>query len=113
MPPMFRREAMRCQLGVGQKTVELELPDGNVVEVRRSPIAPPVADISDADRQALETPHRFPSLRLALTPDDHIAIAVDEHLPHLPEILVPLLEYIRSAGIAPEAITLICQPPST
>jgi len=38
---------------------------------------------------------------------------VDERLPRLTEILIPLLEHLQLAGIAPEAVTLICQPPST
>ncbi len=75
--------------------------------------APALTDLPGAVRHALEHPFNFPALRRALTPDDHVAIAVDEHLPRLTEILVPLLEHIRDAGVAPEAITLLCVPPST
>jgi nickel-dependent lactate racemase len=47
-------------------------------------------------------------LRRALTPDDHVAIAVDEQLPDLPRFLTPLLEHLASARITPDAITLLC-----
>src|SRR5208282_733451 len=50
---------------------------------------------------------------LALTPDDHVAIVVDEHLPRLPELLTALLEYLGRNRIAPEAITLVCAPASS
>ncbi len=33
---------------------------------------------------------------------------MDERLPRLPEILVPILEHVRAAGVSPSAITLIC-----
>ncbi len=56
---------------------------------------------------------RFPRLRRALTPDDHIAIVVDEELPRLAELLVPLLEHVHSAGVAPESMTLLCPPSSS
>jgi nickel-dependent lactate racemase len=63
-------------------------------------------------RDALETPHEYPPLRRALTPDDHVAIVVDEQLSRLGTLLTPLLEHIGSAAVTPEAITLVCAPPS-
>jgi nickel-dependent lactate racemase len=104
---------MRLQLPWSGHHWDIEVPEQNLVRTERGPAAPAVTDLSAAVRQALETPFHFPALRRALTPEDHIAIAVDEHLPRLPEILVPLLEHISSAGVKPEAITLVCQPPST
>ena len=97
----------------GRHTLDLEIPADRLIALRRSPGAPPVENLQAAVRQALEEPYRFPPLRRALTPDDHVAVAVDETLPRLPELLVPLLEHIRSAGVAPEGITLICLPPSS
>jgi nickel-dependent lactate racemase len=61
-------------------------------------------------RAALEHPVDFPALRRALTPDDRVVVVVDEQLPHLVELLVPLLEHIVAAGVAPEALTLVCPP---
>src|SRR5262249_58527419 len=52
-------------------------------------------------------------LRRALTPDDHVTIVIDERLPRLADLLIPLLEHVSSAGVAPEAITLLCPPTSS
>jgi nickel-dependent lactate racemase len=104
---------MRLQLDWGRQSLDIDAPGLKLVESYRAPPAPPVADLAGAVRRALEEPYRFPPLRRALTPDDHVAVAVDESLPRLPELLVPLLEHVRSAGVSAEAITLICLPPST
>ncbi len=104
---------MRLKLPWAGHEWDIEIPDPNVVRTQRDSEAPAIADVAAAVRQALESPYHFPALRLALTPDDHVAIAVDEHLPRLPELLVPLLEHISSAGVSAEAITLVCQAPST
>jgi nickel-dependent lactate racemase len=103
----------RLQIAWGRQTLDLDVPDRNLVASRRHSAVEPLTDLAGAVRSALEQPLRFPTLRRALTPDDHVTIAVDEHLPRLPELLVPLLEHIQSAGVAAEAITLVCQPPST
>ena len=104
---------MRLELPWAGHEWDIEVPDQNLVRTQRDAEAPAIADLAAAVRQALEAPFRFPALRLALTPDDHVAIAVDEHLRRLPELLVPLLEHVSSAGVKAEAITLVCQPPST
>lgn len=73
----------------------------------RQPSAPPVADPAAAVRTALDEPLRFPALRRALTPEDHVAIVLDERLPRSAELLPPVLDYVREAGIAPAAINLL------
>src|SRR5437016_1750034 len=104
---------MRLPIAWGRQVLEVEVADNHPVVSRRAAPAPPLTDVAGAVSKALQEPLRFPALRRALTPDDHVAIAVDESLPRLPELLVPLLEHIFSAGVSAEAITLICQPPST
>jgi nickel-dependent lactate racemase len=104
---------MRFHLSWGLQALHLEVPEVQHIPVRRQDVPRPVIDPAAAVRDALESPHHFPALRRALTPDDHVAIFVDERLPHLPELLVPLLEHLGSAGIAPGAVTLICSPPTT
>jgi len=93
---------------VGTGPLAFDLAGARMLAVRRQPTAPPIADIPTAVRNALETPLNFPALRRALTPDDHVAIVVDEHLPDLPSLLMPLLEHLVQAHITPDAITLIC-----
>lgn len=100
---------MRIDVTYGRERLALEVPDDRLVAVRRQPAAPPV-DPTAAVHAALEAPLGLPSLRRALIPDDHVVIVVDEQLPRLAELLTPLLEHIGSAGVAAEAITLLCAP---
>jgi len=101
---------MRIEIGYGREVLELDIPESRVAAVRRAAPAPPLPDRAAAMRTALETPHDFPALRRALTPDDQVAIVVDEHLPRLGELLPPILEHLAQARIGPEAATLICAP---
>lgn len=102
---------MRIAMDCGLERFEFEVAEDRLITGPRSPAA--LADPAAAIRAALEQPHGFPALRLALTPDDHITIVVDEELPRLAELLVPLLEHIRGAGVAPESMTLLCAPSSS
>src|SRR5439155_18524014 len=101
---------MRVGIDFGLDHVELEVQESNLVGVQRQPMAPALADPQEAVRAALENPIGFPALRRALTPDDHVAIVVDEELPRLAELLTPILEHITGAGVALPAITLVCSP---
>lgn len=103
---------MRASLPWGQQTLELEIRQANLLAGARADIAPNLVEPAQALRNAIEHPLDYPALRLALTPDDHVGIVVDEGVPHLVELLVPLLEHICQAHVQPEAITLICPPPS-
>ncbi|MGH7227100.1 MAG: lactate racemase domain-containing protein, partial [Gemmataceae bacterium] len=102
---------MRIALDYGRERAEFEVAGERLVAELRPPAA--LADPAAAVRAALEGPHAFPALRRALTPDDHVAVVLDEQLPHLAELLVPLLEHIHSAGVAPECMTLLCPPSSS
>ncbi len=104
---------MRIGLAYGRDHWEGEIAPRQVVAVRRQPAAPPLADPAAAVSSALEKPLGFPALRQALTPDDHIAIVVDEQLPHLAQLLIRVVEHLRQARIVPGAVTLVCPPPST
>jgi len=98
---------MRVTVAFGLDQVDLDLPAGVAAPGAQPPA---VADPIAAVRAALETPHRWPALRQAVTPDDHIAVVVDEQLPHLGTLLVPLLEHLQQAQIMPAAVTLVCAP---
>lgn len=101
---------MQIGIDYGRAHLDLEVPERQWVGVDRQAPAAPLGDIAAAVRAALETPLGFPALRRALTPDDHVAIIVDEHLPRLAGLLTPILEYLVEARVAPEAITLVCPP---
>jgi nickel-dependent lactate racemase len=104
---------MRATIAYGRSSLELELDPERLVEVKRNGTASPIADPSAAVRDSLESPHDYPALRQSLTPDDHVAILVDESLPSLVELLTPILETVVQAGVAAEAITLLCPPSSS
>ena len=99
---------MRIGIRYGKEHLDVTLREGSVLDVRRAPAAPALPDPAAAVRAALEAPHAYPALRLALTPDDHVAVVVEEHLPHFVELLTAVLGHIRQANVAPEAITLVC-----
>jgi nickel-dependent lactate racemase len=101
---------MHAAIDFGLDHLDVEVPESKLVTVHQPAAAPPLADPAGAVRAALEAPLGFPALRRALTPDDHVAIVVDERLPHLPELLTPILEHVTEAAVAPEAITLLCPP---
>jgi nickel-dependent lactate racemase len=99
---------MRVAMDCGLDRLEFEVADDKLIPGPRPPEA--LTDPAAAVRVALEHPHGFPALRRALTPDDRVTIVVDEQLPHLAELLVPLLEHVQSAGVSPESMTLLCPP---
>jgi nickel-dependent lactate racemase len=103
---------MHANIAWGRETLKLEVGEGNLVPSQRAPIAADLTDPVQALRDALERPLDYPPLRLALTPDDHVAVVVDEGIPQLGRLLVPLLEEIVKAHVKPGAITLVCAPPS-
>ncbi len=104
---------MRVTVAFGRKQTELEAPAEQIIAVHRHPAAPPLSDPSLAVRSALEQPIGFPPLCRALTPDDHVAIVVDEELASLPVLLPPLLEHLEAARVQLGAVTLVCAPPNS
>src|SRR5437762_6749632 len=88
--------------------LELDLSGPRWLPLRRGPVAAAIPDVSAAVSHALEHPLDYPPLRRALTPDDHVAVLVDETLPDLPQFLAPLLQHLVRAHITPDAVTLLC-----
>src|ERR1019366_8295699 len=104
---------MRVTLAWAGQQLDLEIGEQNLVTAHRAPLTANLPDPVQAMREALEHPLNYPALRLALTPEDHVAIAIDERIPHLAQLIVPLLEHILQAHVQPDAITLLCSAPST
>jgi nickel-dependent lactate racemase len=104
---------MHIDIPYGRAHLELQVEERQLIPVHRKPPAPALTDVAAAVRAALETPLGFPALRRALTPDDRVTVVVDEQLPRPAVFLVPVLEHLRAAGVEPDAVTLLCVPPST
>jgi nickel-dependent lactate racemase len=92
----------------GRDRLELDVDPERVIPVQREVPLPVLDNVSAAVREGLEIPEEYPALRRALTPDDHVAVVVDEALPRVAELVTPILEHIVSAGVRPDAITLLC-----
>src|SRR5881394_2783203 len=98
--------SMQVPIEFGRERLTLEVAPDRLVRLERAACPQPLADPVRAVRDALEAPLRYPPLRQALTPDDHVTVVVDEHLPRLAELVSAVLEHIIAAGVDPAAITL-------
>src|SRR5436309_13609672 len=98
---------MRVNIPYGTQHAEIELPNAHPVEIRRAPESPVLADPIAALRDSLESPRDFPALRLALTPGDRIALALDRFFAEHREFWPPVLEHVASAGVRPSSITIV------
>jgi nickel-dependent lactate racemase len=96
------------RIDYGREHLEVTVPENKLVRTHVPVQSPALLDPAQAMGRALEEPFGFPALRRALTPDDHIAVALDDHLPHLAELVTPLLEHVALASVPPEAVTLVC-----
>jgi nickel-dependent lactate racemase len=67
----------------------------------------PLANVSEAVAKSLEYPIRFEAMRRALTPDDRITLVMDDRLPQLSSLLVPILDHLQSARISMENVTIL------
>lgn len=104
---------MSMTIGWGRNQWDVDIRAADVITPRRHAAAAPLTDPAFAVAAALENPIGFPPLRRALTPDDHVAVVVDETLAALPLLLPPILKHIQQAGVPMDAVTLVCAPPSS
>ncbi len=101
----------RTELSVGQTTWTVFVRPEAAVELHRAPVLSPAAGARELVRAALERPIGLDApLRRALTPDDRVTIVLDEHLPHIPELLAGVIEHLQSGGINPSAVTVVVPP---
>jgi nickel-dependent lactate racemase len=99
---------MRTTIHYGRSVLDCEVDGRRSIELHRQVVPAPLIDPAAAVRAALEAPDGYPALRKSLTPDDNVVVLVDEELPQLARLLTPILEHIVSAGVAVNAITLLC-----
>src|SRR5437660_7119585 len=104
------RIVMQVGIDYGIEHLDLEVAEERLVQVKRAPPPSRLPDPVTAVRDALERPLGFPALRQALTPDDQVVVLLDEHLPHHPELITPVLEHLVSARVSAEAISILCPP---
>ncbi|QEL18115.1 lactate racemase domain-containing protein [Limnoglobus roseus] len=104
--------SLPIEIAFGTETWHLELPAEKRVTAHRAGCVASTASAAEQVRAALEKPFDFEPLRRALTPDDHVVVVVDESLPALAEIVTAVLQHLGTAGVTPEAVTLLTPPKS-
>lgn len=95
-------ESAPMRIHYGRRSLDLEIADDQRVTHHRGP--EPLADVKAATAAALESPFQFPPLRLAVTPDDHVALVIGEGLDDPTPILSAIREHLLTAGVDPSAI---------
>ncbi len=92
---------------VGNTPWPVTVPPERLLSVRRDAVATPTASAAELTRAALEQPFGFEPLRRALTPDDRVTIVLDPTVPRVAEVLGEVLAHLGSAGVAPQAVTVL------
>lgn len=95
------------RIPLGDFACDVEVREECLVAGRRAVVAPDVRDLRGAIREALERPRHFPPLRRALTPEDRVALIIDEQLPQLGICISEILTYLQESGIDLSAVTLV------
>lgn len=93
-----------------QEEVTLPVAEGILQGPPNGQSKPPLADVPAAVAAALAQPLDFPPLRQALTPDDHIAVVVNESLPQVSEVFGAVLREIEQAGVMRSNVTVVVPP---
>lgn len=105
--------ATNSSFNVGPKRWPLSVPTEKLISEKHSQYTKPTLSAKDLVAQALEKPFGFESMRRAITPDDHVSIVVDDQLPCLAEMLTAIFEHLISAGVQPDAVTIVLSPPAS
>src|SRR5262245_62128468 len=105
--------AMNVGIEYGRSILNVDVPDSKLVALNHANSVSNNADAADAMRTALESPDHYPPLRSALTPDDHVAVVVDERLPHLAKVVTTVLNHVTTAGVDDGAVSLVLPSGST
>lgn len=96
---------------VGNSTWAVDVPADKRVSVTRADVAAPTASPTDLMRAALADPVGLHiPLRHALTPDDRVALVLDDRLPHLHELLAVLLAEVQAGQVPLSNVTVVLPP---
>lgn len=100
---------MRLRLLFGKKTLECDVPDENILEILEPRHALLEGTAEEIMEQALGNPIGSPTLKEIIKPGEKVAVLTSDITRPCPskEVLPPLLEKLREAGIADSDITII------
>jgi hypothetical protein len=101
------RPSMLTTLSYGQATqCELALDDYSFLAADEARY-PAIRDIANAVREVLAHPHGYPPLAAATVPGDHVAIAIEEGVPHTASVLRGAIAALLDAGVDPALVTVV------
>lgn len=96
---------------VGGNTWTVDVPADKRVPVAQGETTAPTAEPRELLRAALAKPIGLNvPLRQAFTPDDHVAVVLDERIPHLNELLTELFAELQAGQVPLSAVTVILPP---
>jgi nickel-dependent lactate racemase len=101
---------MRVQVDFQDESLELELPDKQLVAAWQGPAGHGTAASMDALRAVLEAPREYPALRQTVVPGDRVTIALDPAIPGPGVVLGVIAEILREAGVDGENLTVLVSP---
>src|SRR5271167_3198739 len=99
-------------LKIGLEVWPMTIQSEQLVPLGRADVVPPTQSVAELTRNALENPVGFEALRRAVTPDDRVTIVLDPDLPEVAVILGEVISHLGSAGIQPEAVSILTPPGS-
>ena len=70
-------------------------------------------DPAEAIKRALAEPLDFPPLAAGMVPGDRVAIAVDDAMPCVAEVVRGAVESLQEAGVEPQAISIVTTDATT
>ena len=88
-------------------TIDLDLPDESVLADWSHSDGQPLSDPAAAVAAALVEPLDFPPLARAVTPDDHVAIALGSGIPQMPAVVAGIVHVLLEAGIDARRIAVV------
>ncbi len=98
---------MRVSVDFQEQSLELELPDADLVAAWRAPAGRSRSESAEMVRAALEAPRDFPPLRQAVVPGDRVTIAFDPSIPEAGLVLGAIAGTLGEAGVEAAGLTVL------
>ncbi|MCX7666660.1 MAG: lactate racemase domain-containing protein [Gemmataceae bacterium] len=98
---------MKLEIPIGRSIWTVEVNPATQVRLQSPESGVAITNPKQALMKSLDNPLRFETLKRALTPDDRVAVIIDDQLPFLSELITGLLEYLSGCGIEPSRVTVI------
>lgn len=105
---LSRTALMSVQISFGTDQLDFEVPADRLVGVFTPPASLGPEPLIHAIATGFESPIDYPALRQAVVPGDRVVLAVDPATPRLRVLLDIVIEILRTAGVEPGAIRVLC-----